>query len=282
MANYYDPYGRRPRPTNRNSGQRSLTMADYQQLAQAYQELQAQQQEWQGRQQELQNRLDAQNEELKNVQTELQIKNEALHKQSADFKEMESELVWAKAAVEQLQTELNDNETEAWREKYARLQADMENMRRRAEQRTEQRIAMAKHELLLDMFPLADHLDMAMDHAGTLAEGPAKDFAANIDATRQAFLETLRRYGIERIVPMNEPFDPNFHEAVGQIADETTAPDHVAQVVQAGYRDGERVVRPARVLVSSGPSSAEVKASAPVDADATVGGASEMGGVHGI
>lgn len=273
MANHYDPYGRRPRPANRSTAGRSPTMADYQQLAQAYQELQAQQQESQLHRQKLQEQLETQAAELKDVQTELAIKDEALHKQSADFREMESELVWTRAAVEQLQAKLDETEDETWREKYTRLQAEMENMRRRLDQRADQRITQAKHDILLDMVPLADHLDMAMAHAGALDDSAAKEFAANIKATLHAFLETLRRYGVERISPMGEPFDPNFHEAVGQVVDEQTPPDHVAQVLQAGYRDGERVIRPARVLVSRGGAGQDAElVDVGRDADANGGG----------
>jgi molecular chaperone GrpE len=281
MANYYDPYSRRPqRPANRGNRGQSVTMADYQQLVQAYQELQGQAQELQKRQQATARQLETQSAELKNTKTELQVKDEAFKRQSADFKEIESELVWAKAAVKQLQEELDaageENEEEKaeeakWQDKYARLQAEFENYRRRGEQRTEQRIAEAKHQILLDMLPLADHLDLAMNHTDSLQDGAARDFVASIEATRRAFLDTLKRYGVQRIDPAGEPFDPVFHEAVGQIADEKTPADKVAQVMQAGYREDDRVIRPARVLVSSG-----------TQASQDAGGEEPLGGDRGI
>lgn len=255
MANYYDPYGRRQRPANRGNTGQSVTMADYQQLVQAYQKLQGQAQELQKQQQNTERQFEAQAAELKDKETELQIKDEAFKRQSADFKEMESELVWAKAAVKQLQEEVaaaENAEEEQWQEKYMRLQAEFENFRKRGEQRSEQRINEAKYQILLDMLPLADHLDLAMNHTDTLQDGPARDFVGSIEATRRAFLDTLRRYGIERIDPAGELFDPIVHEAIGQIPDAETPADHVSQVVQAGYRENERVIRPARVLVSSG------------------------------
>lgn len=260
MANYYDPYGRRQRPVNRGNASQSVTMADYQQLVQAYQKLQGQALQLQGQlqeqQQNTQRQLEAQAAELKNTKTELQIKDEAFKRQSADFKAMESELVWAKAAVQQLQEEASGgdetSDEETWHEKYVRLQAEFENFRKRGEQRSEQRIAESKYQILLDMLPLADHLDLAMDHTDALQDGAARDFLASIEATRRAFLDTLRRYGVERIDPAGKPFDPVFHEAIGQMPDAKTPADHVAQVVQAGYREGDRVIRPARVLVSSG------------------------------
>ena len=65
-------------------------------------------------------------------------------------------------------------------------------------------------------------------------------------------METLKRYGVERLEAQGQPFDPNHHEAVGFIVDGKTPADHVAEVVQTGYMDGERVLRPARVVVSRG------------------------------
>ena len=111
--------------------------------------------------------------------------------------------------------------------------------------------------ILADMLPLADHLDLALQHADGLEDGASKDFVTNIEATRHAFMETLKRYGVERMSVEGEAFDPNMHEAIGQIADGEIPADHVAQVIQAGYRDRDRVVRPARVLVSSGPGQEE-------------------------
>ena len=102
------------------------------------------------------------------------------------------------------------------------------------------------------MLPLADHLDLALQHRPQMDDVQVANFIGNIDATRRAFLETLRRYGVERIEPQNEMFDPNRHEAIGQAPSPEVPADHVAQVVQAGYADGERILRPARVLVSTG------------------------------
>jgi molecular chaperone GrpE len=83
-----------------------------------------------------------------------------------------------------------------------------------------------------------------------------RNFVGNIDATRRAFLETLRRYGVERIEPTHQLFDPTRHEAIGQTPSVDVPADHVALVTQAGYAEGDRILRPARVIVSSGPATA--------------------------
>ena len=99
------------------------------------------------------------------------------------------------------------------------------------------------------MLPLADHLDLALQHANVKDES-ARSFVANIEATRRAFMETLKRYGVEPLEAQGKPFDPNLHEAVAHVADAQTPPEHVLQVVQVGYMDNGKLLRPARVIIS--------------------------------
>lgn len=210
------------------------TLEDYEQLVAAYRELK--------------NQHEQQSKVLEEKQTELGIKDEALQRQSADMKQLESNLLWTKAALEAAQSELQKLQEENWQERYLQQQAEVDNLRKRWEQRYTAQVNEARNRILVDMLPLADHLDLALQHAGDGLN--AQSFTKNIEATRRAFLETLKRYGVERLEAQGQPFDPNLHEAVGQIVDAQTPADHVAQVVQQGYMDGERVLRPARVVVS--------------------------------
>ena len=258
MANYYDPR----RQTASRGGQRGPTLDDFQQLADAYRELQGKGQEMQIHLQRLQNEyqtLQAQNEkqaiQIHELEQTLEIKQEALRLQNEDLKKMESDLLWTQAAVkqqDQAQQEKTASEEESWKTKYARLQAEMENMRRRVEQRSQQQIAQGRDRILLDMLPLADHLDLALQHTDGLTEPAAQEFLNSIEVTRRAFMDTLKGYGIERLDALAQPFDPNFHEAVGQIESNDIPADHVAQVIQTGYSEGDHLLRPARVLVSRG------------------------------
>jgi len=236
---------RRPAPPNQSRGQRPITPADVEKFVRAYEEQSK--------------RLDEQSKALQNIKSELEITKDALHKQSEEFKKLETELVFTRAALEDAQKKLGvpeeasaSAEEQSWQEKYARLQAEVDNLRKRWEQRATSETAEAKRRILNDMLPLADHLDLAMQHAPTGDDPALKSFLANIEATRRAFLETLRRYGVERVDPQGELFDPHLHEAIGHTPAPGVPADHVAQVVQAGYIEGDRVIRPARVLVSAG------------------------------
>jgi molecular chaperone GrpE len=240
---------RRPAPPNQGRGQRPITPADIENFVRAYDE-QVRVNEAQ------QKRLEELSKTLQNTKSELEITKEALHKQSEEFKKVETELVFTRAAFEDAQKKLQapeeSPEEQTWQEKYVRLQAEVDNLRKRWEQKATGETAEARRKILNDMLPLADHLDLALQHAPAGEDAALKGFLANIDATRRAFLETLRRYGVERVDPQGQPFDPNLHEAIGHAPMPGVPADHVAQVVQAGYVEGDRVIRPARVLVSAG------------------------------
>lgn len=250
MAGYYDPFGR-SRPQQR----RTPTLDDYQSLLQAYKKLEQQQRDMESAASRYQEQAAGDAKRVKQLEQELDIKSEAMTRQSEALKELESELIWTRAALKQQGTaedQAESDEEGTWKERFQRLQADFDNMRKRTEQRIANEVTNGRHQILLDMLPLADHLDMAIKHADALESDGARQFLASIDATRQAFMDTLKRYGVERIADEQVPFDPERHEAVGQIPMLDVPADHVAQVLQAGYVEGERLLRPARVLVSSG------------------------------
>jgi molecular chaperone GrpE len=238
MSYYYDPYGRRRQVRDNRqqagSAARRPTLDDYTALEQANQQLQAQVQQ--------------QSKELAEKQRELEIQREALRRHSTDTKAIEAELMWAKAAIQQ--TEARDDDSVTWQERYQKLQQEVDSLRKRWEQRFEVESAEAKRQILRDMVPLADHLELALRHVDAAEELTREDFRRNVDAVLRAFLETLKRYGVEPIQAVGEPFDPNLHEAVGQV-DQGRAPGEVLQVVQTGYRAGEGLLRPARVIIQA-------------------------------
>lgn len=253
MSFYYNnPYGRRRAvPGPQNPGP---TLEDYRAVTAAYQELQAQSERQAQELARRQRELAEKNQQFTEQSRELEIKTEALQRQGADLKQVEAELVWAKAALQQ--QERSDQEEGAegatWRERYMRLQAELDNLRRRWEQRFAGETAEARRAILRDMLPLADHLEMALKHGAELEGEAARQFVANIEATRRAFMDTLRRYGVEAQAAEGKPFDPALYEAVGQVVAEGREPGSVVHVVQTGYMEGDKLLRPARVIVNQG------------------------------
>jgi molecular chaperone GrpE len=256
MPNYYGPFGPRG-PQSRASG---IPGSDtIQQLVQAYQALVAKAEKQVEQITSQQREIDAKRREvatqaeiISDLKREIQIKDEALRRQGDSLKQTEAELVWARAGLKQQERQEQQQsspEEATWREKYIRLQAELENLRRRWEQRFETDTANARQEILRDMLPFADHLELALQHGAALEDEQAKEYMRNMNATYQAFVNTLKRYYVTPIEAYGEPFDPNLHEAVGQLSTGEMPSGNVAQVVQTGYMEGDRLLRPARVLI---------------------------------
>jgi molecular chaperone GrpE len=127
-----------------------------------------------------------------------------------------------------------------------RTQADFENYRKRVarDAATAQERGVAK--LAKELLPALDNLDRAIDAAED--EDP---LLAGVRLVRSELSAALARVGIEAFAPLGETFDPNLHEAVAQQPVEGAASGDVAEVFQNGYRMGETIIRPARVLVAA-------------------------------
>jgi molecular chaperone GrpE len=125
-------------------------------------------------------------------------------------------------------------------EGFLAARADLEKTRERVDRDLERRVAQQFGDLVAGLLEGLDDLDRAIE-AG--APNPAA-------VARDRFLADLGRAGVERVEPVGEPFDPNVAEAVGVApVDDPEDADRVVQVVRAGYRLGDRTIRPARVLV---------------------------------
>ena len=128
-----------------------------------------------------------------------------------------------------------------------RTQADFENYRKRAARETRQAQERGAVKLAQALLPAVDNLERALEHA------PADEddhFVAGIKHVLSDVVTALQKAGIERYSPEGEPFDPTLHEAVAQQPADGAEPGTVVEVFQRGYRMGELVVRPARVVVA--------------------------------
>jgi molecular chaperone GrpE len=126
--------------------------------------------------------------------------------------------------------------------------ADLEKTRERVDRDLERRVAQQFGDLVAGLLEGLDDLDRAIEAGSPIpAAAPVLDGGA---IARDRFLADLGRAGVERVEPVGEPFDPNVAEAVGVApVDDPEDADRVVQVVRAGYRLGDRTIRPARVLV---------------------------------
>jgi molecular chaperone GrpE len=136
----------------------------------------------------------------------------------------------------------DDAELEQLRDKWLRARADLENYRKRSDREVERRSGDARDRLLLDWLEVVDDTDRAL-RFGSAADAPLRQ-------VRERMLALLERHGVERTEADGAPFDPEVHEAVGVQETDEVPPHTVVDVVRAGYRTGDRVLRPARVIVA--------------------------------
>ncbi len=128
-----------------------------------------------------------------------------------------------------------------------RTQADFENYRKRSIREAAAAQERGAVKLAMALLPAVDNLERALDHAPEEDEG---GFVAGIKHVHSDVVSALEKAGIERFSPEGESFDPMLHEAVAQQPIEGAEPGTVVEVFQRGYRIGETVVRPARVVVA--------------------------------
>jgi molecular chaperone GrpE len=142
-----------------------------------------------------------------------------------------------------------EEELEVWRDRALRWQAEMENFRKRQQRLADERILADRERLLRSLVGVADDLKRALSTDGANPES----LRQGVDLTYRAMVRLLHQEGVEPIPARGQPFDPEQHEAVGTVPhqDAGAEPDTVVEVVQAGYRLGDRLLRPARVIVAT-------------------------------
>jgi molecular chaperone GrpE len=129
-----------------------------------------------------------------------------------------------------------------------RKQAEFENFRKRAARDATAAQERGATKLAKELLPAVDNLERALQHAPEDAD--EHGFFTGIKHVHADLVAALQRAGIEQFSPHGEQFDPTLHEAVAQTPIEGTDPGTVVEVYQRGYRVGETVVRPARVVVA--------------------------------
>ncbi len=136
-------------------------------------------------------------------------------------------------------------------DRYARSVADLENFRKRVLREKEELRQFAVSGLMEDVIPILDNLGLGL--AAAKQETDAKAIVGGITMTLEQFKGALGRHGLKEVNPIGLRFDPNFHECIAHQPSAEVSEEHVMQVVRQGYILNGRLLRPASVIVSSGP-----------------------------
>jgi len=132
-----------------------------------------------------------------------------------------------------------------------RTRADFENYQKRMQRDLTQERRYAQGPLAADLLPALDNLDRAT--AAAKQAGETGPLVQGVAMVQSQVLDALRRHGIMRIEAQGQPFDPNLHQAVMQQPSDGVSPGTILQVLEQGYKIHDRVLRPARVVVSAAP-----------------------------
>ena len=169
---------------------------------------------------------------------------------SSETEQPESEI--KQVSIESLQAELNEA-----KDQWLRTVAEMENIRKRAQKEKEDALRYAISNFAREILPVADNLRRALEScemSDALPES-TKSLIAGVQMTEQELLKAFENHGLKVVTPLNQKFDPNFHQAVFEIENSEVESGTVLQVMQSGYVLHERLLRPAMVGVSKGGSS---------------------------
>ena len=145
-------------------------------------------------------------------------------------------------------------EAAEYKDKLLRTLAEMENVRRRTEREVADSRLYGIAGFARDVLAVADNMHRALEAIGPelreQADAKTKSLIEGVELTERELLKSLEKNGVRKFSPRGEKFDPNVHQAMYEVPAVDVPPGHVAQVVQAGYMIGERVLRPALVGVA--------------------------------
>jgi molecular chaperone GrpE len=166
--------------------------------------------------------------------------------------EATEEQVAEQTVEEALQAELAAAQDEIiqLKDQMLRVQADAQNVRRRAEQDVEKAHKFGQEKFSRELLAVLDNLERAL--AATPESEETVALREGVDMTLQGFLSTLTKFNVEAIDPQGEAFNPEFHQAMAMQENEEFAPNTVMAVMQKGYSLHGRLLRPAMVMVSKG------------------------------
>ncbi len=141
-------------------------------------------------------------------------------------------------------------EKQEMQQEMVRVKADADNFRKRMAKEKEQYCKYANESLLEDILPVLDNLELALQH-GRKVEDACSDMVQGVEMTMKVMLDTLKKHGLQQIqVESGQEFDPAWQEAMYEEEREDMEGGCVCQVMQTGYLLNDRLLRPARVIVS--------------------------------
>lgn len=183
-------------------------------------------------------------ENKEELQTEPQVSKE---------EKVESSEATAEAEAVENEFNLLQEELASLKDKYARVHADFDNIKKRLEKEKYTAVDYANEKFAKDMIPVMDALQMALSSASSNATEQTEHqekLKEGIELTLKQLTTALERHGVT-MVSHDEPFDPNIHNAIQSVESDTVESGQIVQTFQTGYRYKERPLREAMVVVAN-------------------------------
>jgi len=141
-------------------------------------------------------------------------------------------------------------ELDALRDRLLRLQADFDNFRKRTSRERDEVVRRANENIMAELIAVLDNLDFGLQHASEQEGGEA--FSEGLKIIAAQLHEVLKRFGLQPVDAEGQPFDPQVHEAISHIPSDEHEEGRVIVQTRKGYKLGDKLLRPALVVVSSG------------------------------
>jgi molecular chaperone GrpE len=145
-------------------------------------------------------------------------------------------------------------EVEKWKDLAVRTAAELDNFRKRSARDMQEARSYANADLLRGLLPVLDTFEMGLEAARI--ESEQSIVFQGLKMVQGMFTNLLKEFGVEEVPAQGKPFDPNIHEALSQEASDTVPEGTILRVQRRGYKLKDRLLRPANVVVSSGPEDA--------------------------
>ncbi|MGB0466231.1 MAG: nucleotide exchange factor GrpE [Pontibacterium sp.] len=176
------------------------------------------------------------------------VAEDAVAASGATAEEAEPELQSIAELMSQL--DVAQAEVATLKDQMLRGQADVQNVRRRAEQDVEKAHKFALEKFANEMLAIVDNLERALDAAGD--DESTASLREGVEMTLNMFVGGLAKFNVEQVNPVGAAFDPALHQAMSMVPSEDAAPNTVVAVMQKGYTLHGRLLRPAMVMVAQG------------------------------
>ncbi|HAU1200288.1 TPA: nucleotide exchange factor GrpE [Legionella pneumophila] len=180
---------------------------------------------------------------------EHKVENEILEEETDDESQHQEPALGhpSYTALEEQLTLAEQKAHENW-EKSVRALAELENVRRRMEREVANAHKYGVEKLISALLPVVDSLEQALQLADKNSDPSMHE---GLELTMKLFLDALQKFDVEQIDPLGQTFDPQQHEAMSMQPAPGAPPNSVITVFQKGYKLSDRVIRPARVIVST-------------------------------